>query len=124
MQSIAGRADVAVVLPPTPAELIARLVRIGEDQARLAADAVALVHAPQPAPVVVHVEATGRTAWTVAEFATSLGLAKNTVYRLIKRGEIRHGRINGDIRISEAERLRWWAEAEQRTATELGLAEP
>lgn len=106
----------------TAEALTARLVQIAEDLARVAADVVVTLHAP-PAPVVLQpAPAEARVAWTVAEFAKAHSLAKGTVYELIKRGEIQAGRVNESLRISEEERLRWWAECQQRHAADLGVA--
>lgn len=104
------------------AEFAARLLRVAEDLALLTAEVVAM---PQPAPQPVVIQpapSSERVAWTVAEFADAHGLAKGTVYKLIDDGELRAGRINQSLRISEDERLRWWAECEQRHASELGVA--
>jgi len=106
----------------TAAEVVGRLVQVAEDLARVAAEVVVTLHTA-PAPLVIQAApAEARMAWTVAEFAKAHGLAKGTVYELVKRGEIQAGRVNESLRISEEERLRWWAECEQKHATELGVA--
>jgi putative molybdopterin biosynthesis protein len=42
-------------------------------------------------------------AYSPQEVAKQLGLSPQTVYRLIKRGEIRAAEIGGQYRISESE---------------------
>lgn len=105
----------------TVSEITSRLLQVAEDLARVAADTVTLT-TPPAAVVIQPAPAETRVAWTVAEFAKAHGLAKGTVYELIKRGEIHAARVNESLRISETERLRWWAECEQRHADELGVA--
>lgn len=58
-----------------------------------------------------------RLFWSVPEFATAMGLANDTVYRMVKAGELAHIRL-GEIRIpnSEIERLIAEAEAARLTA--------
>lgn len=103
---------------------MSQLVALAEGLARVAADVLALP-TPQPMPVAIQpaVEhTTNRTAWTVAEFAESIGAHEDTVRRLLRSGELRGFKVNGQWRVSETERVRWVAEMEQRTADELGVA--
>lgn len=106
-------------------EVVARLVNVAEDLARLADAVLALSTQPPPAPVIVQTpqeQADERTAWTVAAFAESISAHEDTVRRLLRSGELRGFKINQEWRISEDERKRWVAAMEQRTADELGVA--
>lgn len=106
----------------TVSDAAARLLEAVETLARVAADVTVTLHTPPPPVVIQPAVSETRVAWTVAEFAKAHGLAKGTVYELIKRGELLAGRVNESLRISETERLRWWAERERQHAEELGLA--
>ena len=44
-----------------------------------------------------------RTFWSVREFAETTGLAVDTVYRMISRGELGAVRLGGEHRIPNAE---------------------
>lgn len=65
---------------------------------------------------------TVRFAWTVDEIAASMRLAKNTVYRAIRAGDLPALRINRDWRIDEAGLQQWFDLLKERTAAELGAA--
>lgn len=111
----------------TAAEVTARLLRVAEDLARVAADVVVTLHTPaavvvQAASAAATEPATTRTAWTVAEFADSLGLNPETVRELLRSGDLRGFKVNREWRISEDARLEYIAKQERQVAEELGLA--
>lgn len=111
--SSAGRADAPGMPASTPAEVAARLVRVAEDLARLAADLVVTLHAAA-APVVQPVApepARGRTAWKPAEFAASLGVEYRAVLGWIHTGRVAAIKVGNQYRIPESERLRLEEEA-------------
>jgi len=109
----------------TVAELVARLVTVAEDLARVTADVVVTLHTPA-APAVVEVvkdqPGPARTDWTVQECAELMGLNEQTVRELLRSGELRGYKVNREWRVSEEARREYVEERERITAAELGIA--